>query len=289
MDPSYPWPARGQAKARVAVCRSAGLGWSTSASDRVARSSCARRALPTFPGCVWRASLRGRGKFGSESAKVAQERTRPGGDANTHDLARWPGRLDEIRRFGTVEAASHVRRVGEPAHDHDDPEEPRPRRGIAPDRRHHELPYSNGIRGDGRARCDPCHPCPCAEDLSYRLATERMARQAAHPLRRIAFRRESKEGPPHRLAGIPVSTERLQRRGEGCRDLSTPPEVLAAPGGGLRLQELVRVQRPGQHHRHDAHGEALRLGPLGRLSSGASDDRTARSSERMQEGPHVIA
>ena len=40
---------------RVAECRSFGLGWSLSASDRVARSSCARRALPTFPWCVWRA------------------------------------------------------------------------------------------------------------------------------------------------------------------------------------------------------------------------------------------
>jgi hypothetical protein len=74
---------------RVAECRSFGLGWSLSASDRVARSSCARRALPTFPWCVWRAfSCVGEGGFGPPSAKVAQERTRPGGDAHTHDLAR---------------------------------------------------------------------------------------------------------------------------------------------------------------------------------------------------------
>jgi hypothetical protein len=41
----------------------------------------------------------GEGEFGSASAKVAQERTRPGGDANTHDLARWPGRFEAIRRL----------------------------------------------------------------------------------------------------------------------------------------------------------------------------------------------
>ena len=80
-------PAR-RRRRRVAVCRPAGLGWSLSASDRVARSSCARRALPTFPWWVWRAFMHGEGELESEPTKVAQERTRPGGDAYTHDLAR---------------------------------------------------------------------------------------------------------------------------------------------------------------------------------------------------------
>ena len=68
--PSYPCSAPsgvagrprtglGVTGAPVAVCRPVGLGWSLSASDRVARSSCARRALPTFPGCDWRAPVRG--------------------------------------------------------------------------------------------------------------------------------------------------------------------------------------------------------------------------------------
>src|SRR5919204_6451064 len=57
MDPSYRRDPRPLAEGQpgVASCRSPRLGWSASASDRVARSTCARRALPTFPGCLWRA------------------------------------------------------------------------------------------------------------------------------------------------------------------------------------------------------------------------------------------
>jgi hypothetical protein len=101
MDPIVPMAGVGQAPrpgCRVSVGRArvvaVGFGPSGPVLLRTTRASHLPRVCLA---CVFAWER----EFGSGSAKVAQERTRPGGDANTHDLARWPGRLDEIRRFGT--------------------------------------------------------------------------------------------------------------------------------------------------------------------------------------------
>ncbi len=56
------------------------------------------------------------------------------------------------------------------------------------------------------------------------------------------------------------------------------------PCTGLRLQELVRVQRPGQHLRHDAHGEATTAG-----TPGEAEPRPPRRSDRPGERAHAGA
>ena len=111
-------------------------------------------------------------------------------------------------------------------------------------------------------------------DLSDRLARRDEPGQRPHPMRGEALRREPRQGVVHRQTGNRASTRPRTTAGvarkastsisaDTGRHVPTPTDSTTGP-----------PQRPSQHHGDHAHGEALRLGRLGRLTS---THRTARA------------